>query len=245
VNSNACEFHYSPPMALASRSLPTSLRGPATFVAGPLLAGRQGRLASATSRSIDLVLALGLLLVTAPIVLVLAVLVKATSPGPAFFRQVRVGAGGRRFLILKLRTMVSDAEEQLERDPGLRHEYLASHFKVPSGLDPRLTPVGRFLRKTSLDELPQLVNVLRGQMSMVGPRPVVPEELEMFGDLSPAYMSVRPGLTGYWQVCGRSLVTGTDRLALDRHYLENRNILLDLKILLLTIPAVLRCRGAH
>jgi exopolysaccharide production protein ExoY len=232
-------------MALASRSLPTSLRGPAVPAEPGSVAVRSSKLANAISRGLDVVLALSMLLVTAPVLLVLAGVVKATSPGPAFFRQVRVGAGGRRFRILKLRTMVSDAEEQLQRDPGLRHEYLASHFKVPSGLDPRLTPVGRFLRKTSLDELPQLVNVLLGQMSMVGPRPVVPEELEMFGDLSPAYLSVRPGLTGYWQVCGRSLVTGSDRLALDRHYLENRNIALDLKILVLTIPAVLRCRGAH
>lgn len=244
-------FIYSPPMASASRhtSIPHVHRGAlmeqASPTGVPLRLARSGRVADSVRRSLDVGLALTLLLLTGPLVLLLAALVRATSPGPALFRQVRVGAGGRRFHILKLRTMVSDAEERLHMDPGLRHEYLASHFKVPSELDPRLTSVGRFLRRTSLDELPQLVNVLLGHMSMVGPRPVVPEELEIFGDLSLAYLSVRPGLTGYWQVCGRSLVTGSDRLALDRHYLENRNILFDIKILLRTIPAVLRCRGAH
>jgi lipopolysaccharide/colanic/teichoic acid biosynthesis glycosyltransferase len=116
---------------------------------------------------------------------------------------------------------------------------------VPYGKDSRLTGVGRVLRRTSLDELPQLVNVLLGHMGMVGPRPVLPAELELYGDLSGAYMGVRPGISGYWQVCGRSLVTGIDRLELDRYYLENRSLLFDLKILLLTVPAVLRCRGAH
>lgn len=190
-------------------------------------------------------MAASMLLVTAPVILLLALMVKATSPGPAFFRQVRVGSAGRSFRIVKLRTMVRDAEELLRSDTGLRHEYVASHFKVPVDLDPRLTTVGRFLRRTSLDELPQLVNVLLGHMSMVGPRPVVPEELALYGELSAAYVTVRPGITGYWQVCGRSQVTGPDRLELDRYYIENRNLLFDLKILARTVPAVLRCRGAH
>jgi exopolysaccharide production protein ExoY len=243
------DFAYPPPMASATRPriLPFLRSGPGPS-AEPVAAVRvpsPRRVTEWARRGVDIVIAATMLLLTAPVILLLALVVRVTSPGPAFFRQVRVGSAGRPFRIVKLRTMVRDAEDRLRRDPGLRHEYVASHFKVPADLDPRLTAVGRFLRRTSLDELPQLVNVLLGHMSMVGPRPVVPEELSLYGELSDAYVSVRPGITGYWQVCGRSHVTGPDRLELDRYYIENRNLLFDLKILARTVPAVLRCRGAH
>jgi len=207
-----------------------------------LSTGRGSRL---LKRTLDVVLAAVLLVVTAPLLVALAVVVRATSPGPAFFRQRRIGRHGRVFTILKVRTMVADAEAMLIRDTGLQTTYTSYNFKVPPELDRRLTNVGRVIRRASLDELPQLINVLRGDMSMVGPRPVVPDELETYGEIAPLYLNVRPGITGWWQVQGRSNVTGQDRVELDRHYLENWSLWLDVKILFLTLPAVFRCRGAH
>jgi lipopolysaccharide/colanic/teichoic acid biosynthesis glycosyltransferase len=196
-------------------------------------------------RVLDVVLATVLLLLAAPLIALLAVAVKATSSGPALFRQVRVGQSGRRFHILKLRTMYSGAEALIADDSQLRRTYLSNHFKVPAAVDPRLTGIGRFLRRTSLDELPQLLNVVRGEMSLVGPRPVVPAELTLYGDAAVLYQRVRPGLSGYWQVHGRSAVTGADRIALDEYYLRNWSIWLDLRILARTVPAVLGARGAE
>jgi exopolysaccharide production protein ExoY len=196
-------------------------------------------------RSLDVVLSLVVLLLATPLLVSLAAVVRATSPGPALFRQQRVGRHGRHFSILKIRTMVSDAEAQLGSDPALLTTYAAHNFKVPPELDRRLTRVGRVIRRASLDELPQLLNVLRGDMSLVGPRPVVPDELEAYGEIAALYLEVRPGITGWWQVQGRSEVRGPDRIELDRHYLEHRSLWLDVKILLLTLPAVFRCRGAH
>jgi len=203
------------------------------------------RTAVTVKRLIDVVLASLLLVLAAPLIIVLALVVKATSPGPAFFRQVRVGAAGRRFRLLKLRTMTTDAEDILLLDDALKQTYLSNHFKVPTDLDPRLTRFGRFLRRASLDELPQLVNVVRGDMSMVGPRPVVPDELALYGDLAPLYQRVRPGMTGYWQVKGRSTVTGPDRIELDRYYLQHGSLWLDVQILVWTLPAVFRGSGAQ
>jgi lipopolysaccharide/colanic/teichoic acid biosynthesis glycosyltransferase len=167
---------------MASVSRPTfgAILHPAPAVDN-MLSSRSGRrraraaaLPEVVRRGLDIGLAGTLLLITAPFLLLLTILVRVSSPGPALFRQVRVGSAGRTFRILKLRTMVHDAEMRLRLDPDLRNEYLASHFKVAADRDPRITPIGRFLRRTSLDELPQLLNVLLGHMSMVGPRPVVP-----------------------------------------------------------------------
>jgi lipopolysaccharide/colanic/teichoic acid biosynthesis glycosyltransferase len=202
-------------------------------------------LQAAAKRTFDLVVALSLLIVTAPAIVLLALAVKLTSPGPVLFRQVRVGKGGRRFRILKLRTMRLGAESELDENRTLRDVYLRNHFKVPAAVDPRLTPVGRVLRRTSLDELPQLVNVVIGHMSLVGPRPVVPAELALYGDAAELYERVRPGVTGFWQVHGRSAVIGAERIGLDCHYVEHLSLWLDLKILVQTLPAVVRCRGAQ
>lgn len=195
-------------------------------------------------RVLDVVVAVALLVVAAPLLAILALAVRLTSPGPALFRQVRVGQAGRPFRILKLRTMADGAEARLDDEGPLRRAYLANNFKVPAAVDPRLTTIGRFLRRTSLDELPQLLNVVRGDMSLVGPRPVVPAELAMYGDAAALYEAVRPGLSGYWQVHGRSTVIGAERIALDEYYLRNRTIWLDLKILARTVPAVVSRRGA-
>jgi len=208
-------------------------------------APREWTASQAVKRGIDVVVALVLLVAVTPLVAVLALVVRATSPGPALFRQVRIGEGGRPFRLLKLRTMVDDAEQVLRHDPELLDAYVANHFKVPPALDRRVTGFGRFLRRTSLDELPQLVNVLRGHMSLVGVRPVVPEELDLYGEAAALYQRFKPGITGFWQVQGRSRLTGGDRIELDRYYFENWSLWLDLKILLLTPSAVVRCRGAH
>lgn len=208
------------------------------------LAVRPGRWTAAAKRALDLLIAVPLLVLAAPTIGLLGLAVKATSPGPAFFLQVRVGRAGRRFRIVKLRTMRRGAESELAHDASLRRAYLDNHFKVPTAIDPRLTRMGRMLRRTSLDELPQLVNVVLGHMSLVGPRPVVPDELALYGDGATLYQRVRPGISGYWQVNGRSDVSGPARVGLDRYYIEHSTLWLDMKILARTLPAVISRRGA-
>lgn len=180
-----------------------------------------------------------LLVLFSPVLLVVAVLVKLDSRGPVFFFQARCGQGGKEFLMLKYRTMVQNAEALKQH---LRNEVDGPMFKVTA--DPRVTRVGRFLRSLSLDELPQLVNVLRGEMSLVGPRPLAREEMSENGAWMEARLSVKPGMTGLWQVKGRDTRRFSDWIAFDLEYVENRSLLGDLKILLLTIPAVIRRRGA-
>jgi exopolysaccharide biosynthesis polyprenyl glycosylphosphotransferase len=193
---------------------------------------------------LDRVIAAVALVLLSPIFCVLAVLIRRDSPGPILFRQDRMGFRGRPFRIYKFRTMVMDAEDRLRRD-GLWDAYVANGFKLPQGEDPRITPLGAKLRRTSLDELPQLWNVLTGSMSLVGPRPVVPKELEEYGDLRGAYTGVRPGVTGYWQVNGRSDVGFPERGELDAYYYDNRSLRVDLRILCRTVIAVLARVGAH
>lgn len=192
----------------------------------------------------DRVLALVALVVLAPILMTVALLVKCTSPGPVLFRQQRLGQHGRRIPVLKFRTMVIDAEERLHRD-GQWDRYVEAGYKLPADEDCRITRTGRFLRRTSLDELPQFFNVVRGHMSLVGPRPVVPTELDCYGPLVHCYLGVRPGLTGLWQVTGRSSIDFPERAEIDADYFENRSFGLDLQILLRTPLVVLRCTGAY
>jgi len=195
-------------------------------------------------RTFDVVFSLAVLIVTLPLWLVVAVFVGATSPGPILFRQPRVGRNGRTFTVLKFRSMCSDAEARL-KDLGLYDTYVATGYKLPVADECRVTSVGRFLRKTSLDELPQLLNVLRGDMSLVGPRPVVPAELDCYGDLAHCYLSVHPGITGLWQVSGRSHIRFPERAHLDRDYFHRRSLRFDLLILARTPVAVIRGNGAH
>ncbi len=193
---------------------------------------------------IDRVGALVALILLSPVLAVIAVAVRRDSPGPVLFRQRRIGFGGRPFTIYKFRSMAGDAEERLRRD-GLYDTYVANGFKLPPGDDPRITRLGSMLRRTSLDELPQLLNVLRGSMSLVGPRPVVPDELACYGELASAYTGVRPGVTGYWQVNGRSDVGFPERAELDAYYYDNRSLRVDLRILVRTVVAVAFRIGAH
>jgi len=184
--------------------------------------------------------AVGLVLV-APLLLALAAVVCLTSPGPALFGQRRSGRGGREFTMLKLRTMVAGAERA--------RPLLVSQSRDADWLDladdPRITPLGRVLRRTSLDELPQLLNVVRGDMSLVGPRPLLVEEQARVPYWARARSSVRPGITGLWQVEGRASVSFQEMLRLDCEYVERASLPTDVRILLRTVPAVVGGRGAN
>ncbi len=199
-------------------------------------------LSDAGKRALDITGALILLAVFSPVIIVVALLVAMTSAGPILFRQSRLGENGDEFTCLKFRTMVPDAEHQLTHRTELRDKY-HSEFKIKD--DPRITRVGKWLRKSSLDELPQLLNVLQGSMSLVGPRPIVPREIEKYGAYGPKLLSVRPGLTGVWQVCGRSDTTYNDRIIMDMFYVDRSSVSMDLKLLMSTVLSVLRCRGAY
>jgi exopolysaccharide production protein ExoY len=208
--------------------------------------GEIDALEAVIKRAIDFIGALFMLALAAPLMTVLAVLIKISSSGPVLFRQERLGKNGRRIYIYKFRTMRSDAESILQKNKELYREYVKNNYKLPKGKDPRITPLGRVLRQTSLDELPQLINVLKGEMSLVGPRPVVPGEIEQYGDCASLLLSVHPGLTGQWQVSGRSDIADyAQRVKLDMEYLRDQTVATDLRILLRTLPAVLLRQGAH
>jgi exopolysaccharide biosynthesis polyprenyl glycosylphosphotransferase len=211
---------------------------PLLHVEHPRLAGG-GRVVKAV---FDRLVAALLLVVTAPLMAALAVAVKWRSSGPVLFRQVRVGKDGREFVMYKFRTMHMDAESRLAE---IRHlnEYDGVMFKMRE--DPRVTAAGRWLRRFSLDELPQVANVLRGQMSLVGPRPPLPEEVARYADDVRRRLAVKPGLTGLWQVSGRSDLPWEEAVRLDLRYVENWSFSLDLVILLRTLTAVCRASGAY
>lgn len=200
----------------------------------------------AVKRLGDLTMAVPLFVVSLPLQAAIAAVVKLTSPGPVFFRQQRVGRAGRTIHVVKFRSMCVDAEDRLRADPELFEEYLANGFKLHAHRDQRLTRVGRLLRKSSLDELPQLWGVITGDLSLVGPRPVLPEELvTLHGQSAHLYLAVKPGMTGPWQVAGRSQAAPGQRRALVAEYVQNWTPWRDLSIVLRTIPAVLSGRGAH
>jgi lipopolysaccharide/colanic/teichoic acid biosynthesis glycosyltransferase len=195
-------------------------------------------------RALDLGLVLLSLPMVLPLGLAITLLVFSTSRGPVLFGQERVGLCGSRFKMFKFRTMHREAEALLQQEPRLWNEYVSNGFKLPAELDRRVTPVGRFLRRSSLDELPQVLNVLLGTMSLVGPRPVVPAEIANYGDQGHVYLSVRPGITGAWQVNGRSTVDYPERVEFDADYVRTWSIWRDVQILARTPYAVLSARGA-
>ncbi|OQC14003.1 MAG: UDP-glucose:undecaprenyl-phosphate glucose-1-phosphate transferase [Lentisphaerae bacterium ADurb.Bin082] len=193
----------------------------------------------------ELPLTVLLFVVFLPLGTLLALLIKLTSPGPAIYRARRIGRHGRTIYVLKFRTMFVDADQKLEaildENPELMREWQRK-FKLSN--DPRITPLGKILRRTSLDELPQLWNVLRGDMALVGPRPIVEQERELYGEHLTDLLTVQPGMTGLWQVSGRSNTTYAERVALDMHYVENWSPWLDLMILGKTLGVVLKGTGA-
>ncbi|MBL8028023.1 MAG: sugar transferase [Fibrobacteres bacterium] len=181
-----------------------------------------------------------------PSIAVISLAIKlADRKGPVFFRQYRLGKNGQVFRIFKFRTMVMDAEKILRSNRALYEEYIQNNFKLPPEKDPRITWIGAFLRKTSLDELPQLFNAFSGDMSLVGPRPIVVDEIVKYDKYTKKFLSVKPGITGWWQVAGRSNIEYPDRIYLEMFYVERASFFFDLKILIETVPTVLFGRGAH
>jgi exopolysaccharide production protein ExoY len=205
-----------------------------------LSGGTRVRWQSVAKRTIDIVVAVIGILICAPLMALLAAAIRLESPGSPVFRHERIGYRGQRFLCLKLRTMRNDAEALLRSDPGMYEEYRRHHFKIPDDRDPRVTRLGRFLRKTSLDELPQLWNVLVGQMSLVGPRPVVEEELGLYGEKQDVVLSVRPGITGAWAVNGRQRLGYPERCATELAYVRQWTVTGDLRILARTAAILTR-----
>jgi lipopolysaccharide/colanic/teichoic acid biosynthesis glycosyltransferase len=203
--------------------------------------GQAGSGLPLAKRALDMAGAALLLCLSLPLWPAIILAIKLGDRGPAFYRFCVVGQGGRLFHAIKFRTMVPDADQRLKADPELWQAFRRS-YKLPT--DPRITRVGRWLRRRSLDELPQCLNVLRGEMSLVGPRPFAPYEAERFGPHLAERLTVRPGMTGLWQVSGRHELSYDERVELDLEYIERRSFALDLQILLRTVPAVLRRRGA-
>lgn len=197
-------------------------------------------------RGLDVIIALTALLILAPLMLLLAAIIAIVDPGPIFFAHRRIGRGGQEFYCLKFRSMAVDAEQRLlallASNEQAREEW-ARDQKLRD--DPRITSIGQFLRKSSLDELPQLFNVLRGEMSLVGPRPIVQNEVNRYGRYFDHYCSVRPGITGLWQISGRNDVTYRRRVALDVTYTRLLTTKLYLRILAGTVPSVLFQRGTY
>lgn len=199
-------------------------------------------------RCFDLFVGALIFVIVLPVMLVIAVAIKLSSTGPVFFVQKRLAQGGRVFPCLKFRTMVSNAEdvlrEALAKDPQMKAQW-EKYFKLRK--DPRITPLGRFLRATSLDELPQIINVLRGEMSLVGPRarPLYEREGQEKNRLFQLGLTVKPGMTGLWQVSGRSKLNFDQRIELEAWYVQNRSLRLDLTILVKTVGIVLRGDGAY
>jgi Undecaprenyl-phosphate galactose phosphotransferase WbaP len=195
---------------------------------------------------LDYVGAVAGLIALSPMFLVIITIMKLTDPGPIIYRRRVVGVGGKEFDAFKFRTMVVNSQEVLDdllaRDPIARAEY-EQYYKLKN--DPRITKIGAFLRKTSIDELPQLMNVLRGEMSLVGPRMITMVEVEKYGKWGLNLHTVKPGITGLWQVSGRSDITYEERVRLDMRYIRNYSIWLDIQILVQTVPSVVMSRGAY
>ena len=193
-------------------------------------------------RMLDIAGSLGGLIVLSPLLIGVALLIKLGSPGPVFFKQKRVGADEKVFLCYKFRSMYADAEAR-QAEFEAKNEVDGILFKIKN--DPRVTPVGRFIRRWSIDELPQLINVLKGEMSLVGPRPLPIRDFERMAELHKKRLATIPGITGYWQISGRSTLPFEDMVRLDLYYIENWSLSLDIKVLLKTLVAVLRREGSY
>lgn len=200
------------------------------------------RLYSVTKKSMDLILSFIGLILLIPVFLILAILVKLDSKGPVFYAHTRKGKNRSDIKIYKFRTMYSNSDEIFESFSDEQKEEYYKNFKLDN--DPRVTKIGDFLRRTSLDEIPQLINVLKGDLSLVGPRPIVEKEICKYGQYADKLFSVIPGITGYWQSHGRSDTSYEERIEMDMYYIDNRSILLDIKIMFKTVISVIKKEGA-
>ena len=194
-------------------------------------------------RMIDVVLSLFGLVLISPFVVIIAILIKIDSKGPVFFKHHRIGKNGKPFSMYKFRTMKDGAEAMINDFTPEQLEEWNENFKLKD--DPRITRIGKFLRKTSLDELPQLVNILRGDMSIVGPRPVIEVELEEYGNDKDEFLSIRPGLTGWWASNGRSEISYPERCSYELYYVRNESFWLDVKVMFLSVFSVFLHKGAR
>ena len=194
-------------------------------------------------RIMDFSLSLMGLIVLSPVFLLIAILIKKESDGPVFFKHKRIGKNGKEIYIYKFRSMVPNAEELIKKFTPEQMKEFKENFKLEN--DPRITKIGKFLRKTSLDELPQLINILKGDLSLIGPRPVVKKELEKYGNNKEKFLSATPGLTGYWAANGRSDTTYEQRMIMELYYIDNISFKLDLKVFFKTIISVVRKEGAR
>ncbi|SDG42030.1 Undecaprenyl-phosphate galactose phosphotransferase, WbaP/exopolysaccharide biosynthesis polyprenyl glycosylphosphotransferase [Desulfosporosinus hippei DSM 8344] len=243
-----CELNYIPLYIIPSVSRLLSIPLKTINYQGILIFGPQDLIVDGVSkrlkRVMDVILAIMGLILTSWLLGIIWMIVKLNSSGPAIFAQERLGLDGKRVRIYKFRTMVVDSERQLMallENEEINKDYY-DNYKIEN--DPRITPLGRYLRKLSLDELPQLINILKGDLSFVGPRPIVPEEIKRYGAHGNMILRVKPGLTGLWQVNGRNDVSYEERIQLDLYYIHNWSLTNDFKIILQTIPAVIQGRGA-
>ncbi len=235
-----------PILEAEAKSTETVRSGPRTLKSGRLdccvhLKAHRIRYAAA-KRLVDIIGAVILLTLLAPFFVIIAIAVAATSPGPIFYKSTRIGLCGQRFAFIKFRSMRVDADKVLE-DLKAKNEKDGPIFKIKN--DPRITPVGRFLRKFSLDELPQFISVLTGEMSLVGPRPPIPAEVEQYDAQTLERLTIKPGITCYWQIMGRSNLTFDEWMELDRRYIQEMSFWTDISIMLKTPAAVLRGDGAY
>ena len=193
-------------------------------------------------RGFDIVVSFSAMILLLPLFLVIGILIKLDSKGPIFFLHKRIGKNGKQIKIFKFRTMVHNAEELMKRFTPEQKKEFEENYKLDD--DFRITKIGNILRKTSLDELPQLLNILKGDLSIIGPRPIVEEELERYGKNKSTFLSVTPGLTGYWAANGRSCTSYEDRMKMELYYVENISFKLDMKVFLKTVISVIKRQGA-
>ena len=193
-------------------------------------------------RVIDVILASIALILLSPLFAIIAIAIKIDSKGPVFFEHKRIGKNGKIIKLYKFRSMVINAEELIKSFTPEQMKEWKENFKLQN--DPRITNVGKFLRKTSLDELPQIVNIIKGDLSIIGPRPVIEEELEKYGENKEKFLSVTPGLTGYWQANGRSSTTYEQRMEMELYYIDNLSLKMDIKVFFKTILSVVKKEGA-
>ena len=202
----------------------------------------KGKIYRGFKRIVDIILGCIGLVLLSPVFLILAICIKIDSKGPVIFAHKRIGKNGKEFNMYKFRSMYENAEEMIENFNEEQKREWQENFKLEN--DPRITKVGKFLRKTSLDELPQIVNIIKGDLSIIGPRPIVDEELEKYGENKEKFLSITPGLTGYWQANGRSNTTYEERMQMELYYIDNQSLWLDIKIFFKTIVSVLKKEGA-
>ena len=202
----------------------------------------KGKIYSGFKRIVDVVLGCIGLVLLSPVFLILAICIKIDSKGPVIFSHKRIGKNGKEFNMYKFRSMYENAEEMIENFNEEQKREWQENFKLEN--DPRITKMGNFLRRTSLDELPQIVNIIKGDLSIIGPRPIVDEELEKYGKNKKKFLSITPGLTGYWQANGRSNTTYEERMQMELYYIDNQSLWLDIKIFFKTIISVIKKEGA-